>query len=425
MTGQKEIVLVPWALSAALDQALAAYKFIYITAPTGWGKTTAVRRYFRGRRYTYASLWDEDALDRVAADSTALVILDDCHVLEDQPCLCKRVESLLRETPADAHVLLLSRAPLPDWLFPFQLTGLLTVIRDEVFQLGAEDVAKLAEETGLALSQEDVLRLHRESRGFPVAAKIICLRLAEGKQLTTETVNSGYSQMFAYFDRQLFSYWDGKIRRLLLSVSFFDSFTLELARALTGDSQTEQTLHHLLRISSFLDTDGKTYTIRYPLFRGYLQHKAETTWSAQERPGAQRPVLQRRGVLPAQRRPARRPGVLFQRRQPRQGVRAPDRACQAPPRPWRLLSAAQILPQPAGEGDPGLAGAHVGHEHPLLPDLRRGRLGKVVQHPEGLCRRPGPPRRQFPGGPGAGPVSGYRPAPSGEPAHQGHPALRL
>ena len=148
MTGQKEIVLVPWALSAALEQALAAYKFIYITAPAGWGKTTAVRRYFRGRRYTYASLWDEDALDRVAADSTALVILDDCHVLEDHPCLCKRVETLLRETPAEAHVLLLSRAPLPDWLFPFQLTGLLTVLRDEVFQLGAEDVAKLEIGTG-------------------------------------------------------------------------------------------------------------------------------------------------------------------------------------------------------------------------------------------------------------------------------------
>ncbi len=31
-----------------------------------------------------------------------------------------------------------------------------------------------------------------------------------------------------------------------------------------------------------LDQKGGTFTIRYPLFRAYLQHKAETTWSRQE-----------------------------------------------------------------------------------------------------------------------------------------------
>ena len=283
MAAKDKKVVEPYALSCALKEGLANYKFLYVTAQTGWGKTTAVRRHFRGRRHTYASLWDDDALDKAERDATGLVILDDCHVLADQPERRERLTALLRGTAEGGHVVLLSRAPLPDWLFPFQLAGLLTVIHDTAFRLGTEDVASLAADMGLDLSQEDVLRLHRESRGFPVAVKIICLRLAEGKPLTTETVNSGYSQMFAYFDQQLFSYWDSKIRRLLLSVSFFDSFTVELARVLTGDSQTEQTLNHLLQISSFLDRDGEAYTIRYAPFRAYLRHKAETTWSRQER----------------------------------------------------------------------------------------------------------------------------------------------
>ena len=283
MTATDQKVAVAYTLSCALQEGMADYRFLYVTAQTGWGKTTAVRHYFRTRSHTYATLWDEDALDRAEQDTTGLVILDDCHVTADRPVLQTRLTAFLRSIKEGDHVVLLSRAPLPDWLFPFQLSGLLTVIHDTAFQLGIEDVANLAANMGLDLSQEDVLRLHRESRGFPVAVNIICLRLAEGKPLTTETVSDGYRQMFAYFDRRLFSYWDSKIRRLLLSVSFFDSFTIELARVITGDSQMEKTLDHLLQISSFSDKDGEAYIIRYEPFQTYLRHKAETTWSQQER----------------------------------------------------------------------------------------------------------------------------------------------
>lgn len=199
----KETVTEPYALSCALKEGLSKYKFLYVTAPAGWGKTTAVRWHFRSHRHIYASLWDDDALEQAEQDASGLVILDDCHVLADQPERRERLTSLLRGSPEGGHVVLLSRAPLPDWLFPFQLAGLLTVIHAAAFQLGTEDVASLAVDMSLDLSQEDVLRLHRESRGFPVAVKIICLRLAEGKPLTTETIHSSYSQMFAYEDQTL------------------------------------------------------------------------------------------------------------------------------------------------------------------------------------------------------------------------------
>lgn len=283
MPAREKAVVEPYALSAALEQALKDYKFLYISAPTGWGKTTAVRWHFRLRRHTYVSLWDEGALERAEQDTSGLVILDDCHALADRQEGQERLFALLRECPAGSHVVLLSRGPLPEYLFPFQMSGLLTTLSGTVLQLGTEDVTALASALDVELAPEDAVRLQQECRGFPAAVKIVCLHLAEGEPLTTETINSGLGQMFACFDRQLFTFWDSKIRRLLLSVSFFDSFTLELARVLTGDSGTEQTLQRLLQISSFLDRSGAVFTIRYDLFRTYLRHKAETTWSRQER----------------------------------------------------------------------------------------------------------------------------------------------
>ncbi len=282
MTAREKAVAEPHALSAALKEGLKNCKILYISASTGWGKTTAVRHHFRTRRHTYASLWDEDALDRAEGDDTGLVLLDDCHVLTDQPDLQKRLCALLRSVPAESRIVLLSRAPLPEYLLPFRLSGLLTVIDSGAFALGTDDTARLAEALGLALSQEDILRLYRESRGHPLTARLICMELAEGRPLNTETVRRSNARMFHYLDGAMFACWDAKIRRLLLSASFFDSFTLELAQVLTGDSQAGQTLTRLLRISSFIDKNGDVYTIRYPPFRAYLRHKAETTWSRQE-----------------------------------------------------------------------------------------------------------------------------------------------
>lgn len=282
MLAKEKTIVEPQALSAVLKQTMRDYKLLYISASTGWGKTTAIQHHFRNRRHTYASLWDEDALDRAEQDGTGLVILDDGQAVSDQPGLQKRLCALLRRIPAGGRVVLLSRAPLPDWLLPFQLSGLLSPIDSGLLALGAGDTAKLAEAMGLELSQEDVLRLHRESRGYPLAARLICMELAEGKPLNTETIQRAYGRLFAHLDRELFEYWDSKVRRLLLSASFFDSFSLELAQILTGDSQVEQILHHLLEISSFIDRQGDAFTIRYAPFRAYLQHKAETTWSRQE-----------------------------------------------------------------------------------------------------------------------------------------------
>jgi len=79
MTTKEKNVVEPHALSAALKESLKDYKLLYITAPVGYGKTTAACHHFRTQSHTYASLWDRDTLDRAERDDTGLVILDDCH----------------------------------------------------------------------------------------------------------------------------------------------------------------------------------------------------------------------------------------------------------------------------------------------------------------------------------------------------------
>jgi len=280
MAVKEPFIVVPFALSDALERAHS--KVLYIGASTGWGKTAVIQHFFQNTPHTYVSFWNEDAFDQMEQDSTGLVILDDCHLLTDRPDIQKRLFAALRDAPNKRRLILLSRAPLPEWLLPFRLSGLLDVLDGGVLALGTGDTAKLAEGLGLKLSQGDVLRLRSESAGNPLAARLICMELKEGRPLNTETVRRAYEHLFVYLDRELFDYWDSKIRRLLLSLSFFDSFTLELAQMITGDSQVEQPLTHLIQSSSIIDKNGDAYAIRYEQFRRYLQHKAKAIWSRQE-----------------------------------------------------------------------------------------------------------------------------------------------
>jgi len=302
MNGKRRRTIKPYAFSKELKRLLESRQILFLSAPIGWGKTMAVKNYFRYVPHAYASLQDRDALETAERDASGIVLLDDLHVLTDRPDLQQRLLALLERLPDETCVVLLSRAPLPEWLLPFQLSGKLAVLDSGLLALGPEDLAKLAENMGLELSDEDALRLWRSSRGHPLAAHLICLELLEGRPMNSETVQRAFARMFGLLDRELFDSWDLPTRRLLMSVSFFDNFTVELAQVLTGDNRVEQTLIHLLRTSGFLDRSRDVYTIRYKPFRAYLRHKAESAWTRQElsdfytRAGA---YFHDRGDLPA------------------------------------------------------------------------------------------------------------------------------
>lgn len=172
--------------------------------------------------------------------------------------------------------------------------------------------------------------------------------------------------MFGYLDQQLSDYWGGRLYRLVQAVSFFDSFTLGLARVLTGDNQIERSLNRLLQISSFLSVENGVYAIRYPAYRDYLRRRAEADWSAQEKSALYANAgmyYQLTGDLPAALDCYARDGNYTKVSE------LLAEHSRLTPRPRRLLPAAGLLPPTAGERNPFLAGADERHEHPVFPDL--------------------------------------------------------
>lgn len=283
MSGETNEIIVPRALAQTIESAMGQSKFVYITAQTGWGKTTALRKLLERKSYGWFSLRDDpDALAGAENSSSELIVLDDLYLLAEKPEEQGRLCRMMQSAAPTQHMLLLSRAPLPSWLAPFQITGLLCVVDETAFVMDANAIGCLAKTMGFSLPIEDIQRIRAETIGSPVAVRLILLLLKEGRSLSKEMIQYGSERLFAYFDERVYLTWDRKTRRLMLSVSLFDSFTLGLARAVTGDNETANTLRSLLQTSSFLEQTGDKYTIRFDWFRKYLRIKTQETYPKQE-----------------------------------------------------------------------------------------------------------------------------------------------
>lgn len=283
MDRENDQIIIPQAFVQKLQKALESCAFVFISAHTGWGKTSVVETLLESRPHTYVSLWDRDALKQAAADTTGVIVLDDFHAIYDYQGGDAAVPALLRALPPDTRCILLSRADLPEWLLPFMETGQMEHMPHSDLALDLGELRELLERMDFFVPAPDVLEnLWELTQGNPSLVLAIGMYLSEENPLSPEVISKAREMFFPFLDRQLFRYWDPMEKRLLLLTSFFDSFTVDMARVLTGNPDIEQVIERLRQTGSFLSWDGTVYRCRFLLMRRYLQSKVLHVYRTQE-----------------------------------------------------------------------------------------------------------------------------------------------
>ena len=272
MDQENREIIIPKAFHQSLQQALESCAFVFISAHTGWGKTSVVKALLETRSHTYVSLWDRDALKQASEDTTGMIVLDDFQAIYDYQGGEETVLELLRTLPPDTRCILLSRADIPEWLLPFIETGQMEHMQYNALALDMQELQELLERMEFFVPAPDVLKnVWDLTQGNPSLVLAIGMYLSEENPLSPEVISKAREMFFPFLDRQLFRYWDPMEKRLLLLTSFFDSFTVDMARVLTGNPDVEQVIERLRQTGSFLTWDKAAYRCRFPLMRRYLQ----------------------------------------------------------------------------------------------------------------------------------------------------------
>lgn len=283
MDRENDQIIIPQAFVQKLQKALESCAFVFISAHTGWGKTSVVEALLENQPHTYVSLWDRDALKQAAEDTTGVIVLDDFQAIYDYQGGDAAALALLRTLPPDTRCILLSRADLPEWLLPFMETGQMEHMPHSDLALDLGELRELLECMEFFVPAPDVLENVWElTQGNPSLVLAMGMYLSEENPLSPEVISKAREMFFPFLDRQLFRYWDPMEKRLLLLTSFFDSFTVDMARILTGNPDVEQVIERLRQTGSFLAWDGTVYRCRFPLMRRYLQARVSHVYRTQE-----------------------------------------------------------------------------------------------------------------------------------------------
>ena len=310
-------------LFRVLDEA-RQQPVVWIAAPAGSGKTTLVGSWLQKRRLP--ALWYHmDARDRdcaaffhylseAAASLRAplprftpesrselpffartyfealfsvfppggVLVLENYHHIPPDSPFHRVIAEGVQVLPRDITLIVAGRAPPPPPLAHEILSRQLTLIDSAHLAFAPEEIRRAAEHLGLPLSPEQIGVLEETTGGW--AAGVLLMMMAPSLQLPLHLTEAAREQVFDYFAEEVFAGIEPGVQDFLLRISWFPYLSVPSAEALTGFASAGDILARLHRQCCFTEQlQAPEPLFRFnPLFRGYLQSRAERTFPPEE-----------------------------------------------------------------------------------------------------------------------------------------------
>ncbi len=265
------------AVYTKLKRAEQSFRPVMMLAHAGWGKTSAVKYYYRNKSVLWLSGLS-GALDSMPEPATirqGVVIIDDLSQIED-PASENYIRNLLHKN--DRQLVLMGRGNLPAWLSGEVFSLEFVYITEKDLTLDEKQIASLFESSDITLSDEQAEMLRERLLGYPPALKLCLIHAEQGEPITEALLPKIRIDLFHYYEKAVYNLWQESMKEFLLSVCQFPDFTSESAALLSGRQDVQELLLYCHHIGSFLERKGSNhYTIIQDL-REFLCWKQELEW---------------------------------------------------------------------------------------------------------------------------------------------------
>ena len=208
-----------------------------------------------------------------------MLAVDDAQQMTEEECqtLCH----LIRTCPG-RRFMILSRGAVPGCMMAFQYAGIMTVLEAEALLFDREDIRRLFQGEGIALTEGTVSGILKEAIGYPLGVAVTARCMAGGQPFEQKLVSRAFREVFRYFETAVYQRFELPLRRFLLELAPFDSFDLEMARMVSGNPRAGELLDWLQRSTTMLRYDGIERFHFWPQFRAFLQWEMEREYTPEQ-----------------------------------------------------------------------------------------------------------------------------------------------
>jgi LuxR family maltose regulon positive regulatory protein len=252
----------PQAAYNKLRAAELLCQTVYIYAASGFGKTELLRDYLGKRKHIYISCADKnillDAIPNRAenTDETAVVVIDDLHMLTDSDMRKKIIGLDMRD---DVWLIMISRVRCPLWLTEKCVNPSFMVITENDLRMTREMTEKYLADFNIKLDETKLNRLCSDSEGN---IRIIryTVNQVEKDGITDKTFCD-------YLEKSIISEWEPEMVDFLMKISITDEFTLPLAKMVTGDPDAALLLKKAAELGCLTEYGDDIYRLRPTLLK--------------------------------------------------------------------------------------------------------------------------------------------------------------
>lgn len=205
------------------------------------------------------------------------LVLDDLHMLQNGE-LQAVLPLLLEALPKGLSVMLLSRHAHPASLQPFMDQGSLVSLGADALRFTREEVQELFEHAGKEVDAETLDRVLQRTEGWAISLGAELISGTHGKSASLQQ----------YLDDYVWPTWEDKTKLFLLRCSVAKELTPALCQAITEETDADETLGKLVKQGAFLAETEKGHYRLHDLFHDYLLDRAQKDLDRQTEERARR-----------------------------------------------------------------------------------------------------------------------------------------
>lgn len=257
---------------------------VYLYGVTGTGKTSLVADFLDRKRYHYVSVSDTAITEIVGivpekTDVLTVFVIDDLHLLETQEdrSACGRLIGEL-SSRKDIWLILISRAPMPQWLKSSYIQYIFVTIGEEELCLTKQEQESYLEKWELSPTEAACKRIWELGNGNPLYLKIVVMRLkgipAEDAARNRESaelraIEESRKDMWDYVEGHVYDQWSVELQEFLEAVSIVEQFDLQMAQQITKKKEVGRLIRQAQETGNFLlerrENEKIIYEMRNPM----------------------------------------------------------------------------------------------------------------------------------------------------------------
>lgn len=275
-------------LQNIFEENVKVKRIIYVSAYTGWGKTTAVAEWLNEKEHE--AVWfclgeqrNQTVINKILTEINSkptekFIVIDNYHLLDE-----REMEYMnLMVIQSNWRFVIISRAELPKALSIYVGLSLHLIGMDQLKFTEAE-IMEYFQQYNISLTDQEISHLFVEQKGWIISYRYAAsIMQATGEPYARKIQLKALEAIYQYLDIELLGKLDRLEKKVLLTVGCFDKVTAEEADVLLESEEAHRVLKELTRQGCFLTFLLPDTYLVYPFFQDYLTYTRDKVLSKEE-----------------------------------------------------------------------------------------------------------------------------------------------